>query len=227
MYQSRCLKSKKRRVIPGSGKSKKWDSTFVFSAAVSNNQNSCSGGGEQLVTLSYSPKFRSQMGINKSCIQHIALENSPQHFTLLRGVRGVPPGSTKANSSPLACGVRGALPPFLNAATCDFIYVLGVTRNSEKRKVVLNVNLRFSDFLQFGNLALWSHALNGTTTQIGHFYSQKNLNKQKLEIFGHFRKSWKTEILSVHPRDKFQVPKIYHGTPNSRSLPTKLQNSSI
>ena len=30
--------------------------------------------GAQLVTLSYSPKFQSQMCINRSCIQHIALD---------------------------------------------------------------------------------------------------------------------------------------------------------
>ena len=78
--------------------------------------------GAQLVTLSYSPKFRSQMGINRSCIQHIALDNSPQHFTLLRGVQGgsslqscrfVTKGSTEANSSPLGVGGQGAKPPFL------------------------------------------------------------------------------------------------------------------
>ena len=30
-------------------------------------------------------------------------------------------------------------------------------KNSEKWTVLLIVNLQFSDFLQFGNLAIWSH----------------------------------------------------------------------
>ena len=38
--------------------------------------------GAQLVTLSFSPKFRSQSGINRSCIEHIDLD------TLVRGGLG-------------------------------------------------------------------------------------------------------------------------------------------
>ena len=36
-------------------------------------------------------------------------------------------------------------------------HVLGATRNSEKGTVLLIVNLQYSNFLQFGNLAIWSH----------------------------------------------------------------------
>ena len=69
---------------------------------------------------------------------------------------------------PLILGVLGGLPPnnfpvesqfsdFFTGAMSDSNYVLGVTRNSEKGTVLLIVNLQLSDFLQFGNLAIWSH----------------------------------------------------------------------
>ena len=47
--------------------------------------------GAQPVTLSFFPKFGSLMDINRSCIWHIFLDNSPLHFSLLRGVQGDSP----------------------------------------------------------------------------------------------------------------------------------------
>ena len=71
-------------------------------------------------------------------------------------------------------------------AANDSIYVLGVARNLEKGTVLLIVNLQFSNFLQFGNLAIWSHSVNGTTTQIGHLLFLEKFKQTKKEIFGHF-----------------------------------------
>ena len=77
--------------------------------------------------------------------------------------------------------------------------VLGATRNLERGTVLLIVSLQFSDFLQFGNLAIWSH--------FGEWNHNPNRNVLFLEKFEQTKivylqalpeiwKSWETEILS-------------------------------
>ena len=64
--------------------------------------------------------------------------------------------------------------------------MLGATRNLAKRTVLPIVNLQFSEFLQFGNLAIWSHSVNGASTQIGHllFFETKIGDFWALRRFG-------------------------------------------
>ena len=160
------------RLFQNSGKnSKMWQLTTehiirkVEKAKIRGCSNVRIGLGElvdaQLVTLSYSPKFRSQMGINRSCIQHIALDNSPQHFTLLRGVQGGSPcravgvrpnGAQRQTAFCQAWGVRGTKPPFINTATSDSIYVLGATRNQEKGQYC---QLSTYNSPNFSSLVIW------------------------------------------------------------------------
>ena len=96
-----------------------------------------------------------------------------------------------------ACVLVVRLPRDLAAS--NSIYVLGATRNSEKRIVLLIVNLQFSEFLQFGNLAIWRHSVNGASTQIGHLLFLDKFKQTKIGDFWalpEIWKSWSTENLS-------------------------------
>ena len=74
----------------------------------------------QLVTLTFSPKFRSLMGINRRCVDHMALDNSPYNFTLLRGCKAVgvrPKGAPRRIACRQAWGLWGKAPLFKAAGT--------------------------------------------------------------------------------------------------------------
>ena len=64
--------------------------------------------------------------------------------------------------------------------------------------MLLIVNLQFSDFQQFGNLAIWTHSVNGTTTQIDHLLFLEKFKQTKTEIFGHFRRLGKVGPLRLY-----------------------------
>ena len=79
--------------------------------------------------------------------------------------------------------------------------MLGATINLEKRTVLLIVNLQFSEFLQFSNLAIWSHLENGVSTQIGHLLFSEKFKQTKIGDFWalpEIWKSWATEFLSKY-----------------------------
>ena len=81
----------------------------------------------------------------------------------------------------------------------DSNYVLGATRNSEKGTVLLIVNLQFSDFLQFGNLVIWSHFGEWNHNPNRHvlfFEKFKQTKIQDLQALPEIWKSRDTEILS-------------------------------
>ena len=98
----------------------------------------------------------------------------------------------------LGVGERAANPPFINAAMIDSIYLLGAKRNSEKRIVLLIVNLQFPEFLQFGNLAnrrMESQPMLATS------YSQKNSNKPKSRMWPPVGSFGKVGLLRFYQND--------------------------
>ena len=79
--------------------------------------------------------------------------------------------------------------------------MLGATINLEKRTVLLIVNLQFSEFLQFSNLAIWIHLENGVSTQTGHLLFSEKFKQTKIGYFWalpEIWKSWATEFLSKY-----------------------------
>ena len=82
----------------------------------------------------------------------------------------------------------------------DSNYVLGATRNLEKGTVLLIVNLQFSDFLQFSNLAIWSHFGEWNHNPIRHVLFLEKFEQTKigdLQALPEIWKSRETEILSL------------------------------
>ena len=72
-------------------------------------------------------------------------------------------------------------------------------KNSEKWTVLLIVNLQFSDFLQFGNLAIWSHFGEWNHNPNRHVLFLEKFEQTKigdLRALPEIWKSWSTEILS-------------------------------
>ena len=61
------------------------------------------------------------------------------------------------------------------------IYILGATRNLEKKIVLVIVKLQFSEFLYFGYLAI---QIMESQPKLAISYSQKNLNKHNAMIWG-------------------------------------------
>ena len=81
----------------------------------------------------------------------------------------------------------------------DSNYVQGATRILEKGTVLLIVNLQFSDFLQFGNLAIWSHFGEWNYNPNRHILFLEKFEQTKigdLWALPEIWKSWSTEILS-------------------------------
>ena len=146
------------------------------------------------------------MGINRSCVQHIALDNSSLHVTLLRGVQGgvQPKGSPRQTACRQAWGVRGQSPPLLTLPqatpfTCQ-----------ERQDIrLLIVYIQFSKFLRFGNLAIQKME---SQPKLATSYSQKNSSKQKSRIWPPVRSFGKVGLLRF-----YQVALHHYGGPAQKS----------
>ena len=81
----------------------------------------------------------------------------------------------------------------------DSYYVLGATRNLEKGTVLLIFNLQFSNFLQLGNLAIWSHFSEWNHNPNRHVLFLEKFEQTKIGDIRALPEIWKsrsTEILS-------------------------------
>ena len=130
---------------------------------------------------------------------------------------------------PLGVGVRGTKPHFINAATSNSIYVLGAAQNLEKGTMLLIVNLQFSDFLQFGNIAIWSHSVNGITTQSGHLLFLDKFEQTKIRDLRALPEIWKSrssEILSFIVPESSEASRDFSGICRSSIWPRNCSCSS-
>ena len=78
--------------------------------------------------------------------------------------------------------------------------MLGATRNSEKGTVLLIVNLQFSDFLQFSNLAIWGHFGEWSHNPDRHVLFLEKFEQTKigdLRALAEIWKNWSIEIISM------------------------------